>query len=362
MPRTRPTACTQNSLFGVKTPGAQFLNSNTYIIMAKGNMLLGYSRGKVGSLVFKRQNGEQVTVPRVTPPNPQTHSQMMRRVAFASATKTAKALMGIINHSFQGVQYGSKSVQHFVKMAAKKAFTGVAAADASKLSAAPFQLAPVVPPTAFGLAAGGEYVIAQGDLASANITYKQDCKCPVALTTASTLADFCAALGITIDSQLTLIAGVIQDVDTESDYVMKAVQYRYARINFKADAASTPVMIGTRLNPDVIDLERSSSIVDINSLVGFAEVEPGETGPTYAIFFGEYTDAIYVASIVSRFENGGWRRSNENLHARFGFEHESQPDYQENTAYNDLEATIALYKKLAQVSREEYLNQEQNPT
>ena len=324
-------------------------------------MLLGYSRGKVGSLVFKRQNGQQVTVPRVTPPNPQTHAQMMRRVAFASATKTAKALMGIIDHSFQGVQYGQKSVQHFVKMAAKKAFTGVAAADASTLSAAPFQLAPVVPPSAFGLAAGGEFVVSKGDLQSANISFGTETRCPVALTTATTLAEFCAALGITIDSQLTLIAGTIQDVDTESDYVMNAVQYRYVRINFLADAASTPAISGTHLNPAVIDLERSSSITDINSMLVFEEVEPGETGPTHAIFFGENGDTLYNAAIVSRFENGGWRRSTEILHSRFGYEHDTQPEFQENTAYNDLEATIALYKKQAEISREEFLNQEANP-
>lgn len=361
MPRTRPTASTQNYQFGVKTPGAQFSTSNTYFIMAKGNMLLGYARGKVGSLVFKRQNGQQVTVPRVTPPNPQTHSQMMRRVAFASATKTAKALMGIIDHSFQGVQYGQKSVQHFVKMAAKKSFTGVAAADASTLSAAPFQLAPVVPPSAFGLAAAGEFVISQGDLQSANITYLGDTKCPVALTTASTLADFCGALGITIDSQLTLIVGTSQDVDTESEYVMKAVQYRIVRINFLADAASTAVISGTHLNPAVIDLERSSSIADINSVVGFEGVEPGETGPTHAIFFGEDGDSNYNASIVSRFENGGWRRSTETLHCRFSDDQSSQPEFQDYLLYNDLEATIALYKKQAEISREEYLNQETNP-
>lgn len=347
----------------MKNGGRTYIYYKTFTTMAKGNMFLGFSRGKVGSLVFKRQNGEQVTVPRVKPSNPQTYAQMKRRVAFSAAAKTAKALRVIVDHSFQGVMYGEKSMQHFVKMAAKKAFAGVEAAANSTLSAAPFQLAPVLPPTAYNVAAGGEFAISQGDLASANIDFNSDdFKCPVALTTASTLSDFCAALGITIDSQLTIVIGEAVELDTESEYIMNGVKYSAIRINFLANAATTAIIQGTHINPAVIDTERSSAIADINSVLSFEEVEPDETGPTHALFFGENPDTLYVAAIVSKYENGGWRRSNETLKCRFGFDHSTQPEYQENTAYNDLNETIALYMKQGSVSREEYLNQEQNPT
>lgn len=326
-------------------------------------MLLGFARGKVGSLVFKRQNGEQVTTPRVKPSNPQTHAQMKRRVAFAAAAKTAKALRMIVDHSFQGVQYGEKSMQHFVKLAAKKAFVGVEAAENSTLSAAPFQLAPVVAPNAYNVAAGGEFVISQGDLPSANVAFNGgDFSCPVALTTASTVADFCAALGITIDSQLTFVKGKIVDVDTESEFVMKGVSYEVVRLNFLPDSSALPIMVGTHINPAVIDTERSSATADINSVIIFEEVEPGETGPTHALFFEDSYTSAYNAIIVSKYENGGWRRSNEALIARNGFEGATQPEYQEATAYNDLGETIALYLAAGSISRDEYLNQESNPT
>lgn len=49
--------------------------------MAKGNMLLGYARGKVGSLVFARRKGEQITRTRNTAPtNPRTNAQMAQRM------------------------------------------------------------------------------------------------------------------------------------------------------------------------------------------------------------------------------------------------------------------------------------------
>lgn len=49
--------------------------------MSKGNMLLGYARGKVGSLVFARRKGEQITRARnFAPANPRTNAQMSQRM------------------------------------------------------------------------------------------------------------------------------------------------------------------------------------------------------------------------------------------------------------------------------------------
>lgn len=56
--------------------------------MAKGNFLLGYARGKVGSLVFSRVKGQMVTKPRNTSPNnPKTLPQCYSRARFAAAVK-----------------------------------------------------------------------------------------------------------------------------------------------------------------------------------------------------------------------------------------------------------------------------------
>lgn len=48
--------------------------------MSKGNVLLGYARGKVGDVVFSRRNGEQITSARNrNPRNPRTPRQMFQR-------------------------------------------------------------------------------------------------------------------------------------------------------------------------------------------------------------------------------------------------------------------------------------------
>lgn len=56
--------------------------------MAKGNMMLGYSRGSVGDVTFSRLKGQQIAKARNrNPNNPKTKTQMLQRSLFVSATK-----------------------------------------------------------------------------------------------------------------------------------------------------------------------------------------------------------------------------------------------------------------------------------
>ena len=84
-------------------------------IMAKGNMLLGYARGKVGDLVFTRRNGEQVTRPRVRVVyNPKSEGQQIQRMIFASVIAAYSRCKSICDHSFEGVKYGADSQAKFM--------------------------------------------------------------------------------------------------------------------------------------------------------------------------------------------------------------------------------------------------------
>lgn len=56
--------------------------------MAKGNMLLGYSRGSVGDVTFAKVKGQQVARARNrNPHNPRTNKQSIQRGRFAAAVK-----------------------------------------------------------------------------------------------------------------------------------------------------------------------------------------------------------------------------------------------------------------------------------
>lgn len=85
--------------------------------MSKGNMLLGYARGKVGDLVFTRRNGEQVTRPRVrVVNNPKTTAQQIQRMIFASVSWAYQMLKSVCDHSFEGVTYGANSQARFFSL------------------------------------------------------------------------------------------------------------------------------------------------------------------------------------------------------------------------------------------------------
>lgn len=85
--------------------------------MAKGNLFLGHARGKVGSVVFSRQDGEQVTRALNTrPKNPQTDQQIVQRAIAGTVMYAYSYLQEICNHSFEGIAYGAKSQQYFTKV------------------------------------------------------------------------------------------------------------------------------------------------------------------------------------------------------------------------------------------------------
>lgn len=84
--------------------------------MAKGNLLLGMGRGKLGDVVLYRQNGQQMSRPRVrVVNNPRTSGQQIQRMVQATIAYAYAGLKTIVDHSFEGVQYGGKSMNYFMK-------------------------------------------------------------------------------------------------------------------------------------------------------------------------------------------------------------------------------------------------------
>lgn len=88
---------------------------NLYLQMSKGNMLLGYARGKVGSLVFTRSNGEQITrAYKPDPKNPQTRSQQEQRTRLANLVNVYRRGRLLLGHSFTNRKEGLSSYNAFI--------------------------------------------------------------------------------------------------------------------------------------------------------------------------------------------------------------------------------------------------------
>lgn len=83
--------------------------------MARGNLFLGQAKGRVGSVVFSRRNGHQISrTYNASPSNPKTRAQATQRAQFATVIAASQALKEVINNSFDGKKNGQESVNEFV--------------------------------------------------------------------------------------------------------------------------------------------------------------------------------------------------------------------------------------------------------
>lgn len=85
--------------------------------MAKSKSFFGMRRGSTKSLTFSVVNGIQITKDRVSEvKNPRSMQQMKQRCFLKTAALGYAAMKAIVDHSFQGYTYGSKSMRQFMKL------------------------------------------------------------------------------------------------------------------------------------------------------------------------------------------------------------------------------------------------------
>lgn len=85
--------------------------------MAKSKSFFGLRSGSTKSHTYQVLNGQQITKDRVTSVhNPRTPRQNAQRIVFATVSQAMKFMGPIVNHSFEGVPYGGKSLNRFAKL------------------------------------------------------------------------------------------------------------------------------------------------------------------------------------------------------------------------------------------------------
>lgn len=83
--------------------------------MSKGNILLGYARGKVGDLVFVRRGGEQIVRPYVgMVKNPQTRPQMVQRIKWPNLVAAWRVLKPYIQMGMQDKKPSQSDYNAFI--------------------------------------------------------------------------------------------------------------------------------------------------------------------------------------------------------------------------------------------------------
>lgn len=84
--------------------------------MARSKSFFGLRTGSTKSLTFQVYRGEQITKDRVyRVSNPRTGAQMTQRALIPIVAAARSALKGLVDHSFEGVAYGEASLKEFSK-------------------------------------------------------------------------------------------------------------------------------------------------------------------------------------------------------------------------------------------------------
>lgn len=93
--------------------------------MAQSTNFFGLRKGSTKSLTFSTLRGKQITKDRVTDvSNPQTTNQMQQRLLLPMVGAARAVLKDLVNHSFEGVNYGDDSLKTFSSLnLAKDALT-----------------------------------------------------------------------------------------------------------------------------------------------------------------------------------------------------------------------------------------------
>lgn len=84
--------------------------------MAKSKSFFGLRSGSTKSLTFQVYKGQQITKDRVyRVSNPRSEAQMKQRALIPIVAAARTALKGLVDHSFEGVPYGEASLKEFSK-------------------------------------------------------------------------------------------------------------------------------------------------------------------------------------------------------------------------------------------------------
>lgn len=193
--------------------------------MSKDNMLLGYARGKVGSLVFARRLGQQITrAYNKTPKDASTRSQVQQRVRMANVIAMYRAVKRIADHSFEGVKPGQTSYNLFVKtnLTNNSVVLTKEAASFGACVVAPYLVSRGTLPSIIVQGTGADAVtnIAVGSLV---------------INEQTTIGDFSKAVvasntGINYGDQLTYVS-IVQQTDSNTGYPVAAATIYEVTLN-----------------------------------------------------------------------------------------------------------------------------------
>lgn len=287
--------------------------------MSKGNMLLGYARGKVGSMVFSRANGEQITrAYNGSPTNNRTVPQMLQRTTFITANKFfTRGNQNFFKFSFEDKRQNESDFNAFMRNNIK---------NATMMSQYAFEEATYP--------ALGRFLLTKGSLYGVPITYNKNGECYDIIETTDTTYGTVGSFSKSLIEEFQLQKG---DIFTA---VMIAAE--------GSSTANTPSILPLRrgivrwtIKQLTIDPDNQSPIQTYfgNTLI----IDSTRPVRRYALKFGSDSDTIQAACVtISRTTKRGVKVSTSQLvfneQAQLAYNACQEPEYKQDVI-NSWDAT-----------------------
>lgn len=293
--------------------------------MSKGNLFLGFGRGKVGDVVFSRQNGEQVTRARNRAPrNPQSPLQLLQRSVMKTSSLAYSLMQDICNHSFQGFAEGTACQARFLQLNVEK----FRAQLADEINSGEAEDIMYSTETNFAgrtasMAEANEYIISEGKIPALSLRMNMSVghvlnfgATDLAAVKAMTYQQVVDYLGLQQGDQLTFVAAAIDDTDSP-DLAGYFVAFKYARIILEpanGDMSTTffdangAINSPNAKNEGAATLSAAAVSASASATYGLGVAMSGFNympGNTYFANFGSV--------IASRLTGGVWARSSAYL-------------------------------------------------
>lgn len=289
--------------------------------MSKGNLFLGFARGKVGDVVFSRNSGEQVARARNrSPKNPQSALQMLQRVCMKTSSSAFSMLQAICNHSYQGRAEGTPCQSRFTELNVAQMRRQLR--DLIE-QGDPVDIMESVESNFAGKYDTGAqirpYVISEGTLPVMSYAMSGDIACNAvfaipgitsATATTFTYQQVIDALGLQAGDQITFVALSVDDTKDGSTFNA----FKYARVILMpsdGDLSKPFFKAGTGQNMQDINLPNAANegtisfSVDTDGVLFFMAGLDDNKNATYS--------TAACAVIASRLSGGVWQRSTQSL-------------------------------------------------
>lgn len=287
--------------------------------MSKGNLFLGFARGKVGSVVFTRSGGEQVTRARNTEPkNPRTAAQALQRSVLKTVSQAYGLLAPICDHSFEGLQEGTPNQSRFsqlnINLLRNVQIDDVNYSDPSTIvSSLSHNFAsrettyPVINP----------YIISQGSLPMLSYGFTAagvpQLDLPgISAQATGTYQEVCDALGADPGDQVTFVWVYGDDSDEETAGLCTGLEY--SRVILKpSNGDMDTFFVGTNGSVNAPNENNQGRIYLGQIANNVITVQPAANAAGAA---GARRIILAFAAILSRKVGATWRRSMQQLYYR----------------------------------------------